>query len=92
MSRTNNSIEGWHNKLSSFVGCHHPQFFKFLGFLKKEQVLQDINVIQINSGMDIQRKNKKFITLNVRLMKVVQSYNVDDWNNYLDAVAHCIYV
>ncbi|KII68549.1 hypothetical protein RF11_02835 [Thelohanellus kitauei] len=41
LQRTNNAIEGWHRAFSNMVDSHHPNIYKFLEFLKKEQALVD---------------------------------------------------
>ena len=35
--RTNNHVEGWHNKLNSFLGKRHPNIYQLMEFIKNEQ-------------------------------------------------------
>ena len=35
--RTNNFLEGWHNRFASVVGVAHPEIYKFIKSLKSEQ-------------------------------------------------------
>ena len=34
--RTNNIVEGWNNRFSSLINCHHSNFWKCLRGLKKQ--------------------------------------------------------
>ena len=35
--RTNNFLEGWHNRFASVLGVAHPDIYKFIKSLKSEQ-------------------------------------------------------
>ena len=39
LPRTNNSVEGWNRKMQSAVGANHPNLWRFLNVLKREQGL-----------------------------------------------------
>ena len=43
---TNNSVEGWHNKLNRSIGKIHPNVFELLTHLKKEQRETEITARQ----------------------------------------------
>ena len=36
LPRTNNDVEGWHNRLNQHVGCHHATIWKLIGVLKED--------------------------------------------------------
>lgn len=46
VAKTNNSVEGWHRGFLELVGVHHPPIFKFIGFLKREQSLNEAKIEQ----------------------------------------------
>ena len=35
--RTNNFLKGWHNRFAGVVGVAHPDIYKFINSLKREQ-------------------------------------------------------
>jgi hypothetical protein len=35
--RTNNHVEGWHRRFQADVGAHHPNFWRFLGVIQREE-------------------------------------------------------
>ena len=41
LSKSNNSVEGWHHSFQSSLTCDHPNIWVFLRILQKEQGLQD---------------------------------------------------
>ena len=40
LSRTNNAVEGFHSALRSSITCKHPNVWKLIAALKKEEELQ----------------------------------------------------
>lgn len=42
LPRTNNSVEGWHHAFNTALGANHVTIWKFISFLKREQVLQEV--------------------------------------------------
>ncbi|CAF0907509.1 unnamed protein product [Adineta steineri] len=49
--RTNNIIEGWNNRFSSLVDGVHPNMWKFLESLKKEQSYVEAQLYQAEAGV-----------------------------------------
>lgn len=78
--------------MNSFLGCAHPTIFKFLDSLKKEQIIQDVNIDQLEVGMELTRRNKKNLSVKERMLKVVQSYREYDTIKYLENVASNVYI
>lgn len=74
----------------SFIGHVHPKIFKFLQKIKHEQSLQELNIAQIDAGMDPSRTNKKNLNLKVRMLNVVKKYKEYNVLDYLRNVAHNI--
>ena len=37
LPRTNNAVEGWHRSFQANVGAYHPNFWRFIDILKREQ-------------------------------------------------------
>ncbi|CAF3887703.1 unnamed protein product, partial [Rotaria sp. Silwood1] len=57
--RTNNIIGGWNNRFSSLVDGVHPNMWKFLESLKKEQSYVEAQLHQAEAGV---RRRKNIIT------------------------------
>lgn len=88
MPRTNNSVEGWHNALKTFIGQSHPNIFKFIAAIQKEQDLQEMNMAQMSASQDPEPQRKKYKTLNVRIKNIVEDYNCENKTSYMKRIAH----
>ncbi|QQP42000.1 Putative LOC100898192, partial [Caligus rogercresseyi] len=73
MARTNNSVEGFHNAIQSSITCAHPNLWKVIEFLKKEETLAKKKYIDAFRG-DITRKTS-YNKIDERLHRLVLSYN-----------------
>lgn len=58
MPRTNNHVEGWHNRFNAAVGCAHPSIFKLIKKIKAEMDLVSLEIAQANNGMKVYTKPK----------------------------------
>ena len=38
--RTTNAVKAWHRSYNATIGCHHPNIWKFINALKREQGLE----------------------------------------------------
>lgn len=88
LARTNNNVEGWHNAFSSFVGQTHPNIFKFIEALKKEQNLQDFKFAQVSASQPAEPRRKKYRSLDDRLKKIVENYDKEHIIEFLRSIAH----
>ncbi|CAF4652782.1 unnamed protein product [Rotaria socialis] len=68
--RTNNAVEGWNNRFSSLMNCNHPNFWKFLKGLKKEQSFVEAQVIQAEAGVR-QTRNREQIRREIRILNII---------------------
>jgi len=85
--RTNNSVEGWHRSLHHIVGSNQPTIWRFFESLRKVQRKQEFILAQHLAGSAPPLKKKKYRDYNIRLKKVVQTYNRDEILVYLENVA-----
>lgn len=90
LPRTSNHAEGWHNRINSFLGCAHPQIFKFVESLKKEQILQEVNMSQLDTGANLKKKKKQNLNYQERSLKVVESFDNSSPLDYVKCVARKI--
>ncbi len=68
--RTNNVVEGWNNRFSSLLSCSHPNFWKFLQGLKKEQSFVDGEIVQAEAGVRRPRR-KDQIRQETRILNIL---------------------
>ena len=74
--RTNNNSEGWHNRLQTVIGKHHPSLYAFLSELKKEQADTEIMIRQLQLGQEVKKgKDPKRRLKEERLLSIVLQYN-----------------
>ena len=90
LSRTNNAVEGWNRKMQSGVSCHHPNIWRFLQILKREQSLNNVNVNQLLGGHMPQAPKKKYKDCATRIVNIVADFENRDIKNYIKAIAYNI--
>ena len=88
LPKTNNSVEDWHRSFQSNVGSHHPSIWKFMGFIQREQALQQVYCDEFLSGHAPQPPRKKYADLSARILTVIRSYNIRNIIEYLRGLAH----
>ena len=83
LSRTNNSVEGWHRSFVSFAGCHHPVIWKFMRLLERQINLQDVQITQTTAGIASEPPRKKYKDAGSRINSIVQTYQEKTYLEYL---------
>ena len=90
LPRTNNSVEGWHRSFQASVGCYHPNFWKFLNFLKNQQSFQQVRMAQLLAGHPPPPQRKRYADHHARLVRVVRDYRNQGIIDYLRCIAYNI--
>lgn len=67
--RTNNNVEGWHNRFANAIGKHHPNIWEFLLVVQNEQANTEVELQQMAAGGRIVRNKRKY----VRVAKAVKT-------------------
>ena len=88
--RTNNAVEGWHRRFQANVGAYHPNFWKFIDILKREQSLNHVNISQARAGHQPEPQRRRYQDSNRRIKNIVQDYHNMDRLQYLRGLAHNI--
>ena len=70
---TNNAVEGFHSALRSSIICKHPNIWKLIAALKKEE-LQQTKIIHVNSG-DAPARKKIYKSIDRQLKTLVNTYD-----------------
>ena len=56
--RTNNHLEGWHNKLKQIARKAHPNVFELVEIFKQEQSDTEVSIAQLDTGSQPPKRNK----------------------------------
>ena len=92
LPRTNNAVEGWHNRFNRHVGCHHANIWKIIDVMKKEEDIRRVELVHIQQGRNIGNANPVYTRVNARVTTVVASYANRLPLDYLRGIAHNITV
>ena len=88
LPRTNNHIEGWHRKMNSAMGSCHPNIWKFLDVIMKEQGLTDVKLNQAQGGHVAPPQRRVYRNASRRLAVVVQDFPNRQILDFLRGVAY----
>ena len=92
LPRTNNSVEGWNRKMQSAVGASHPNLWRFLNVLKREQGLLNTIIDQSLGGHAPEPSRKKYRDCNARIQNIVDDYGNRDSIEFLRGIAHNLHL
>ncbi|XP_069474256.1 uncharacterized protein [Ambystoma mexicanum] len=85
--RTNNTLEGWHSHLNKNFSIHNPNLWHFLKNLKIEEQHLEFRLSQTLSLANQGPKRRKYRDYESKLIQIVQDFNVENKENYLNTVA-----
>lgn len=92
--RTNNHVEAWHSKFAKLMNSHHPNIWKFLSQLQKEQQENENQFIQMRGGhrrirypLRIRYQEQERIIRNI-VMNYDEYKDNEDVDTYLTAIAY----
>ena len=81
-------VEGWHRGFELQVAAHHPNIWRFIDSLKKEQNFNELKIEQLIAGYTQARK-KRYVDLDRRIKSIVERFNdTTDVLEYLRGIAH----
>ena len=78
-----NTMEGWHRRLQAAVSAHHPNIWKFIKVLKREQRIVDIEVNQALGGHQPAPQRSQYAALDTRILTLVRDCGNRDVLDYL---------
>ena len=95
--RTTNSIEGWHSGFQKKVATHHPNIWKFMDFLRKDESNNSGLITQLLAGHSrIKHPIKRKYVTNLRrikeMVRTYETYKNNQIRTYLRGLAHRIKV
>jgi len=56
MPKTNNAVEGWHTGFEATLDAIHPNIFKFISAIHREQALVEANSEVVLAGNPVAKK------------------------------------
>ncbi|KAF0295358.1 hypothetical protein FJT64_007094 [Amphibalanus amphitrite] len=88
--RTNNGVEGWHNRFNNAVNCAHPNVYKLLRHLSQEEDHWRSEVIKIHIRGDERHRRARWQVISDRLQALAERRRNGEvaMADYLRAVAH----
>ena len=88
LPRTNNAVEGWHRAFELQVAAHHPNIWRFIDCLKKEQNFNEFKIEQLIAGC-IPKRKKRYVDLDGRIKNIVEGFDDStDILQHLRGIAH----
>ena len=90
LPRTNNHVEGWHNKFANHVGANHPSIWKFLNVLKNEERMHYVSIVQMTAGYLPPVQRAKYRDCTQRIANIVHNYANRHILDLLRGIAHNI--
>ena len=71
-------------------GAYHPNFWRFIDILKREQNLTQVNIAQARAGHPAEPQRRRYQDSNQRIKNIVQDYPNRNIMQYLRGLAHNI--
>ncbi|CAF1255314.1 unnamed protein product [Rotaria magnacalcarata] len=80
--RTNNAVHDWNNRFASLINCNHPNFWKFLHGLKKEQSYVEGEIIEALAGV---RKSRRIhqIRQGTRILNITNEPTITNFEEVM---------
>ena len=79
------AVEGWHRSFQANVRAYHPNFWKFIDILEREQNLTQVNIAQARAGHQPDPQRRRYLDSNQRIKNIVRDYHNRDIMQYLRA-------
>lgn len=91
LPKTNNSVEGWHRGFEAQLTSYHPNIWKFVECIKREQTLSNAKIEQYLAGQEPPLKKRKYRDSAKRIKRIVMNYDASEpVIDYLRGLAHNI--
>jgi hypothetical protein len=90
LPRTNNSVEGWHRAFQCHLTCCHPNFWKFISILQREESIIRVSILQHLGGHPPPPQRRRYADCNARILRIVDNFPNHETLDYLRRIAHNI--
>ena len=87
--RTNNHVEGWHNKLKRIARKAHPNIYEIVTIFKQEQAFTEVSIAQLASGATLRKRANKSVQKDNRIQKLKEDFvaNLITLGEYLQGLS-----
>ncbi len=73
-NRTNNHLEGWHNRLKRVAGKPHPNIYEFVEVIQKEQTSTEVSLTQLAAGARPPRRVQRAINRDRKIKELKERF------------------
>jgi hypothetical protein len=92
LPRTTNSAESWHHAFAVIFSSHHPNPYKLVGGLLKEQVRVDFICTRLEAGQTMPLYTRvEYRHANERLLALITDFQNRDIGDFLRACSHYVH-
>ena len=89
--RTNNHLEGWHNRMKRISWKAHPYIYEVLELFQREQAASEVTILQLGGGARRQKRRKVMERKQKIKALADELANGDrDIDSYISAIRHCV--
>ena len=88
--RTDNHLEGWHNRLNRIVGKAHPNVYELIEVFQREEVAMAVTISQPEAGGRAPPRKRKAKEMDIRISELQRRLQAGDYNIYqcVEAIKH----
>ena len=90
--RTNNHLEGWHNRLKRVSRKAHPNLFEVVEILKKEQAATEVAIELLTGGGRIRSKRRKVVQHEdtIKRLRTEFTNGVRSLDAFVNSLSDCV--
>ena len=74
--RTNNHVEGFHNRLKKKAGKAHPNLYEIVDLFSQEEASTSVHMLQVQAGQPAPKRRKKYDNIDSRLHQLGLDYMI----------------
>ena len=92
LPRTTNSVESWHHAFASIFSSHHPNPYKVMEKLLKEQTRSDFICTRLENGQTVNLYSRiEYRKANERLLNVIRDFGNRNLGDFLQTCSYYIH-
>ena len=88
LPRTNNDLEGWHNRFSGYFQQRHAHIWKFIQGLKSDSAMNHHSMAQILVGAPNPPQRRVYADINTRIQALVNGYGNNNILDFLRGISY----
>jgi len=88
--RTQNVVEGWHNRRSNLIGKAHVGVYTIIQEMRKEQQQTELQIENINRGAPRPSQRNQYVNRENRILTVFNNRDSSTLIDFLRGIVHNI--